>query len=58
MIILRLLEPWDRPLRCYARRGPRGKLRCEREALHEFGCSGALPTGHTAIDRLGRRHWW
>ena len=57
MATLRLERPGDRPLRCYARRGRSGTVRCEQEALHYI--SGApLHQVHAGRDRAGRWHFW
>jgi hypothetical protein len=56
MIDFRLLEPWEQPISCGAKRGPRGRMRCEVAALHAYG-HHPIPF-HTACDRLGRRYFW
>jgi hypothetical protein len=50
MITWRILEIWEMPIRCYARRGPRSKVVCERPALHDHE--------HIGRGRIGQWFIW
>lgn len=57
MVRLRLEQPGDRPLRCYARRGRFSTVRCEQHALH-FESGHPVHQVHAGRDRMGRWCFW
>lgn len=57
-LTVRRMHPWERILRCCAKRGPRGTVRCEKEALHFEGHVGYGFMEHAGRDRWGRWHFW
>lgn len=58
MISFALVQPWQRILRCSAKRSPRGLVACEKEALHQYGAVSYGNQEHGGRDVMGRWHFW